>query len=114
MSVRHGISPRLGGSKSCAPSTIANVWAKGICAAERSIVAHIDPQLARQGLDFGQHRHGRVVDMVTLGGEHMSAWLGSVSTGSSAATKAPTQSASVEAPISTPLRAKAAVWRLSG
>jgi len=44
-----------------------------ICAAERSIVAHIGPQPARAGLGLGEHRHGGVVDMQTLGGEHMSA-----------------------------------------
>jgi hypothetical protein len=37
------------------------------------MVAHIDPEPPRAGLGLGQHRHGRVVDLQALGGEHMAA-----------------------------------------
>ena len=44
-----------------------------LLAAERPIVAHIDPDAARPGLLLRQHRHGGVVDMNALGGEHVRA-----------------------------------------
>ena len=45
-------------------------------AAERPVVAHVDPEPARARLDLGQHLHGGVVDMQALGGEHVPAKLG--------------------------------------
>ena len=45
-------------------------------AAERPIVAHIDPKPAGARLRLGEHLHGRVVDMQALGGEHVPAKLG--------------------------------------
>ena len=40
-------------------------------AAERLIVADVDPEPAGVGLAFGQHRHGRVVAVQALGGHDM-------------------------------------------
>ena len=45
-------------------------------AAERPVVAHVDPEPARAGLHLREHLHGRVVDMQALGGEHVAAKLG--------------------------------------
>ena len=40
-------------------------------AAERSIVARINPQAAGAGLGLGQNRHGRVVDVEAFGRQNM-------------------------------------------
>lgn len=40
-------------------------------AAERSIVAHIDPDAASSGLGLRQHQHGRVADMEAFAGQDM-------------------------------------------
>ena len=45
-------------------------------AAERPIVAHVDPEPARARLDLGEHLYGGVVDIQALGGEHVPAKLG--------------------------------------
>ena len=42
-------------------------------AGERPVVADIGPQPPGDGLAFGQHRHGRVVAVQALGGQHMAA-----------------------------------------
>ena len=41
--------------------------------AERSVVADIGPEPAGDRLALGEHRHGRVVAVQPLGGEHMGA-----------------------------------------
>ncbi len=41
-------------------------------AAERPVVTHIGPQPPGPGLHLGQHRHGGVIAMDPLGGEHVS------------------------------------------
>ena len=40
-------------------------------APERPVFADIDPAARRVGLAFGEDRHGRVIAMQALGGEHM-------------------------------------------
>ena len=42
-------------------------------AAERPVVAHVGPQPPGAGLALGEHRHGRVVGVDALGGEHVGA-----------------------------------------
>ena len=44
-----------------------------VAPAERPVVAHIDPGPTGRGLALGQHRHGGVVAVHALAGEHMGA-----------------------------------------